>query len=290
MAVAPRIVIADAGRHTRTMICDILRSAGYRDLTPAASEADLRMLVDQLRPKIVVMAADFPGLSGLNFAKLVRTGLNFVPRETSVILTTSTPTRSFLEAARAVGVDEVVAVPFTTQTLVARILSVVERPRPFVDCPTYVGPCRRRVMLQDYKGPLRRTVDPEKLPEAGPLWSTESNRSAVRMCVQKMSEYRKELAPEQYTKLRQVYHSVLNIETRSHQEDDEALGDAARSFGCYISTLQQEDGIDVALLSQHIDAIHLLALGRETEADQRRALVAGLQQSVRASSSREREG
>ena len=278
MAVAPRILIADAGRHTRTMICDILRSAGYRDLTPASSEADLRMLVDQLRPKIVVMAADFPGLSGLDFTKLIRSGLNFVPRETSMILTTSTPTRSFLEAARAVGVDEVVAVPFTTQTLVARILSAVERPRPFVDCPTYVGPCRRRVMLQDYKGPLRRTVDPDKAVQPGPLWSTESNRAAVRLCVQKMSEYRKDLAPEHYSMLRQVYHSVTKLETQSDQEHDEALGDAARCFGSYMSSIGQGQSPDLDLLSHHIVAIHTLALGSGLDGQQRFALVASLRQ------------
>lgn len=278
MAVAPRILVADAGRHTRTMICDILRSAGYRDLTPAACEADLRMLVDQLRPKIVVMAADFPGLSGLDFAKLVRNGLNFVPRETSVILTTSTPTRSFLEAARAVGVDEVVAVPFTMQTLAARIMSVVERPRPFVDCPTYVGPCRRRVMLQDYKGPMRRAADPEKAVQPGPLWSTESNRAAVRLCVQKMSEYRKDLAPEHYNMLRQVYHSVMKLETRLDQEHDEALGDAAKSFGFYLSSIGPGQSPDLDLLSRHVVALHALALGSGLDGAQRFALVAGLRE------------
>jgi len=286
MTNAARILVADAGRHTRVMICDVLRSAGYRDVTPVAGEADLRMLVEQLRPRIVVMAADFPGVSGLSFARLIRTGLNFVPRETSVILTTSSPTRSFLEAARQIGVDEIVAVPFTTQTLMARIRSVVERPRPFIDCPTYVGPCRRRVMLQDYKGPLRRSADPEKEVQPGPLWSTESNRAAVRLCVQKMSEYRKDLAPEHYNMLREVYHSIMRLETRSEQEQDEALGEAARSFGCHLSAIGSGLAPDPDLLGRHIEALHALALGTELDGSQRLALVAGLKtrtQAVRAS-------
>ena len=177
MAVSPRILVADPGRHSRTIICDILRGSGFRDLLQAMSADDLRALVDQHRPSIIFMSA-FPDLSGLAFTKQIRAGYNFVPRETSIILLTNAPTRTFLEGARAVGVDEIIAVPFTTQTLMARLKSVLDRPRPFVDCPTYVGPCRRRVMLQDYKGPLRRAADPAAAAPSGPLWSMEGNRSA----------------------------------------------------------------------------------------------------------------
>jgi two-component system chemotaxis response regulator CheY len=280
MVVSPRILVGDAGRHTRAMISDVLRSAGFRDLIQAASETDLVKLVDQHRPKIIVMAASFPGLSGLTFAKQIRRGFNFVPRETSIILTTDAPTRSFLEAARTVGVDEVVAVPFTLQTLMARIRSVVERPRPFVDCPTYVGPCRRRVMLQDYKGPMRRAADPEKAPAAGPLWSLEDNRSAVRLCVQKMSEYRSALAPEPYKKLRAIYLSVMKLETRTDQASDDALGEAAKSFGRYLSAIGVRQTPDLALLNDHIECLHTLALDAELAAEQRLTLIASLQSAV----------
>lgn len=282
MAVSPRILVADAARHTRATISDVLRSAGHRDLMQAGTEADLRNLVDQHRPRIVIMAADFPGLSGLTFAKQIRSGYNFVPRETSIILTTSAPTRSFLEAARTVGVDEVVAVPFTTQALIVRIRSVIERPRPFVDCSTYVGPCRRRVMLQDYKGPLRRAEDPAQAAPAGPLWSAEGNRAAVRLCVQKMSEYRSRLEAEQHKKLREVYLSVMKLETRVDQDADAVLGDAARSFGRYASTLSTGQWPDLDVLNAHIDALHSLAVVGEIDEAQRLALVGRLQARVAA--------
>jgi len=191
---------------------------------------------------------------------------------------TAAPTRSLLESARVIGVDEVVAIPFTMKTLMARINSVLERPRPFIDSPAYVGPCRRRVMLQDYKGPRRRTEDPKLPPESGPLWASESNRAAVRLCVQKMSEYRKHLAPEHYKMLREVYHSVMKLETQSDQEQHEALGDAARCFGSYVSWLGQGQSPDLDLLSHHIVALHTLALGSGLDGQQRLALVASLRE------------
>lgn len=282
MAVSPRILVADAARHTRATISDVLRSAGYRDLVQAGSEVDLRNLVDQHRPQIVVMAADFPGIPGLDFAKQIRSGYNFVPRETSVILTTNAPTRSFLEAARTVGVDEVVAVPFTTQALVVRIRSVIERPRSFVDCSTYVGPCRRRVMLQHYKGPLRRAEDPVEAYDTNALWSSEGNRSAVRLCVQKMSEYRSRLEAEQHNKLREVYLSVMKLETRVAQDADAALGDAARSFGAYFSTLSAGQWPDLGVLNAHIEALHSLAVVGESDEARRLGLVGDLHARVAA--------
>ena len=280
MAASPRILVADASRHMRAMISDVLRSAGQRDVMHAGIEVELRKMVDQHRPRIIVMATDFPGVSGLDFAKQIRSGYNFVPRETSIILTTTAPTRSFLEAARVIGVDEVVAVPFTTHALIARIRSVIERPRPFVDCSSYVGPCRRRVMLQHYKGPLRRAEDPMVAPEPKALWSGEGNRSVVRLCVQKMSEYRSRLVPEQEEKLRQVYLSVMKLETRAEQDANVVLGDAARSFGSYFATLRLGRWPDLGILNAHIDVLHTLAVSGEIEEAQRPALVRNLREHI----------
>ncbi|MFM9935038.1 MAG: response regulator, partial [Novosphingobium sp.] len=184
-----RIVVVDASRHVRGMICDVLRNAGFMDTLQAENSDELLQLVELSRPGIVIMPAAFPELSGLAFTRRIRNGYNFVPREMSIILTTSAPTKSFLEATREIGVDEVVVLPFTAQSLLTRIRSVIERPRPFVDCAVYVGPCRRRRMLQDYTGPKRRMEDPVEETNAGLLWEGETNRAAVRLCVQKISEF-----------------------------------------------------------------------------------------------------
>jgi two-component system, chemotaxis family, chemotaxis protein CheY len=280
MALPHRVLVANSSRHLRTLVSDILRSSGCRDIVHAANGAELLAETDQSRPRIVVTAADLPGLSGLDFAKRVRAGFNFVRRETSIILTTGTPTRSFLEATRAVGIDEVVAVPFTTQTLAARIRSVIDRPRSFVDCPSYVGPCRRRVMLQDYKGPKVRAADPAETTHDGDLWAAETNRSAVRLCVQKMSEFRSQLAPEHFQKLRTVYQSVMKLETLASQTDNHSLVEAAKSFGRHLTSVGAQGAPDQRILEAHIEALHSMVTRPELAADECRHLVEGLQITV----------
>lgn len=275
-----RITVVDASRHMRGMICDVLRNAGFMDTLQAANSDELLQLVEQSRPRIVVMPAAFPDLSGLAFTRRIRNGYNFVPRELSIILTTDAPTKSFLEATREIGVDEVVALPFTAQSLLTRIRSVIERPRPFVDCAVYVGPCRRRRMLQDYKGPKRRMEDPIEETNAGSLWEGETNRAAVRLCVQKISEYGALVEPDNRRKLHQIYNSVMQIETRTSQKDDEALGAAARSLGRYIEAVSVDGQPAQDVVSTHIDAMHTLCTLVEVGEEQRNQVIAGLERVV----------
>jgi DNA-binding response OmpR family regulator len=277
---ARRIAVVDANRHMRGMICDVLRNAGFMDTLQAANSDELLQLVEQSRPRIVVMPAAFPDLSGLAFTRRIRNGYNFVPRELSIILTTDAPTKSFLEATREIGVDEVVVLPFTTQSLLARIRSVIERPRPFVDCAVYVGPCRRRRMLQDYKGPKRRMEDPVEATNPGLLWEGETNRATVRLCVQKISEYGALLGPDNRHKLRQIYNSVMQVETRTSQKADEALGAAARSLGRYIEAVSVDGQPAQDVVSTHIDAMHTLCTLVEVGEEQRNQVIAGLERVV----------
>ncbi|MEQ1783901.1 MAG: response regulator [Hyphomonadaceae bacterium] len=275
-----RIAVVDVSRHVRGMICDVLRNAGFMDTLQAANSDELLQLVEQSRPGIVVMPAAFPELSGLAFTRRIRNGYNFVPREMSIILTTNAPTKSFLEATREIGVDEVVVLPFTAQSLLTRIRSVIERPRPFVDCAVYVGPCRRRRMLQDYKGPKRRMEDPVEETNAGSLWEGETNRAAVRLCVQKISEFGELLGPDNRHKLRQIYNSVMQIETLSSQKDDEALGAAARSLGRYIEAVGIAGQLAQDVVTTHIDAMHTLCTLADIGDEQRHEVIAGLERVV----------
>lgn len=277
-----RILVADPNRHARSMMCDVLRGAGYSDLLQASKSEELLRQLEEQRARIVVLPALFPELSGLEFTRRVRVGLNFVPRETSIILTVEAPTKALLDAAQAVGVDEIVALPFTPKSLLERISSVIERPRPFVDCPAYVGPCRRRRMLQDYRGAKRRIADIERDDTPGLLWESEGNRAAVRLCVQKISGSGVQLAADDRRKLREVYQSVMLEETRASQMRDDALGDAARSLGRYIEALGagRAEGADLEVVSTHIGAMHTLGKLAGSDEELRLEVIAGLRRVV----------
>ena len=57
-------------------------------------------------------------------------------------------------------VNEILGLPLTAKQLEARLNHIYLHPKPFVRCPTYIGPCRRREKMQVYHGVERRKNAP----------------------------------------------------------------------------------------------------------------------------------
>lgn len=271
-----QFLVCDDNAFTRRLVVDVLSGAGFEKVKIAMDGRALLDLTVACEPRVVITSSRIPGLSGLEYARTIRAGHRSVNRATSIIVMTDTPTQKFLDAARTSGVDEMLVRPFTGQALLARVEAVLLRPRRFIESVSYVGPCRRRRMLEEYGGPLRRLSDPladsDKLP-----WEAEANRDLVRAClaklaglVVKVSQTRDKAA------LREMYGAVKETEQLAGDVCDQALADAARSFIRYIDGVGGGGPVDPAVLSTHLAAMQQLSvLGSEHMAE-REALVAGL--------------
>ena len=106
------IIVADAVSHTRNLVADVLRSLGYYSILHANDGKELLELTVEYEPRIVITTSRLPELSGLEYTRLIRSGYQNVSRLLSVIVMTDTPTRTFLDAAQASGVDEMLVRPF----------------------------------------------------------------------------------------------------------------------------------------------------------------------------------
>lgn len=270
------IIIADPVSHTRNLVADVLRSLGYYSMFHARNGKELLELTMEYEPRIVITTSRLPELSGLEFTRLIRTGYENVSRLLSIIVMTDTPTKTFLEAAQASGVDEMLVRPFTAHAVQLRIKAVLERPRQFIDSAVYIGPCRRRRMIEDYAGPMRRFVDPtDDMPGACP-WESEPNRQAVRKCVTKLSELSAGLTAGDRRKLREIYSASKATEDLADETKDAVLGAAARSLGRYIMAIGANGVPDPEVMTTHIDAMHTLGLLSSTQHEEREMLVQGL--------------
>lgn len=270
------IIIADAVSHTRNLVADVLRSLGYYSIIHASDGKELLELTIEYEPRIVITTSRLPELSGLEFTRLIRAGHKNISRLLSIIVMTDTPTKVFLDAAQASGVDEMLVRPFTAHALHVRIRAVIDRPRPFIDSAVYVGPCRRRRMLTDYAGPMRRFIDPtDDMPGACP-WEAEPNRQAVRKCVTRLSELSLGLTAGDRRKLRDIYSATKETEGLADDTKDAALGAAARSLGRYIMAVGANGLPEPEVLTTHIDAMHTLGMLSSTQHKERDLLVEGL--------------
>jgi CheY-like chemotaxis protein len=271
-----RIVVADQVAQTRNLVSEVLRGAGFSNILHARDGKELLDLTEEYLPKIVITTSRLPDLSGLEFTRLIRSGYKHLPREMAIIAMTDTPTRVFLDAARESGVDEMLVRPFTAQAIMLRVKAVLEHPRVFVDSAKYVGPCRRRRMVEDYDGPLRRFIDPVDDMPGAPAWESEPNRAVVRMCVQKISELANVLTTGDRKKLREIYSAVKETETIADDMRDVILAGAARSLGRYITAIGASGALDQEVVSTHIDAMHTLGMLTGAQHAERQKLVDGL--------------
>lgn len=276
----PTFLIADPDSHSRNLLAEVLRAAGYFAISHARDGNELLEKTAALHPRVVFTTSRIAKMSGLEFTRLIRAGYQDISRQTSIIVMTDTPTKAFLEAAQMSGADEMLARPFSSQTVMIRVKSVLERPREFVDSVVYVGPCRRRRMVEDYQGPRRRFTDPLDNEAMLAEWEKESNRAVVQACVRKISELSIDLSPTDRRKLREIYFATKHVEDLADTLKDKLMGDAARSLGRYLSAVGACGQVDKDVLITHIDAMHTLGLLGSRQHSEREGLITGLRQVV----------
>ncbi len=270
------VIVADGNAHTRNLLSDVLRSRGFYAIVHARGGKDLLDLTVEYEPRIVITTSRLPEVSGLEFTRLIRAGYKNVSRLLSIIVMTDTPTKAFLDAAQASGVDEMLVRPFTAQAVGVRLKAVLERPRPFVDSAVYIGPCRRRRMIEDYHGPRRRFIDPtDDAPGASP-WESLPNREAVRKCVTRLSELSHGLTAGDRKKLRDIFAATKETEGIADETKDVMLGVAARSLGRYIMAIGANGTPEQDVLTTHIDAMHSLGSLSGAQHKEREHLAEGL--------------
>jgi CheY-like chemotaxis protein len=270
-----QFVICDDNPFTRRLAADVLLGSGFDRVQFASSGDELLKLTVEAQPRIVLTSSRVPALSGLEFARIIRSGFGIVNRTMPIIVMTDTATTKFLDAARDAGVDEMLVRPFTGAALLSRVEAVLLRPRRFVETLNYVGPCRRRRMLQDYGGALRRFTDPLREIEK-PLWEAEGNRELVRECVGKISRLASGLNPGDRIKLKRIYSAVLEAAELADEIRDEALGAAARSLLRYIIAIGGSAPVDPSVITTHADALVQLGRLNSEQGKAREMLVAGL--------------
>jgi two-component system chemotaxis response regulator CheY len=154
------VLVADDSETIRQLLSTVLRTLGIGKIV-AVDDGSAALEVLRKR-EIDILIADLAmkPMDGITLLKAIR-GPDSPNQTLPVILMTAHSERHLIEAARDAGVTEAVAKPISARALWQRIEAVLERPRDFIRCATYVGPDRRRRADPNYAGPERRVSDPD---------------------------------------------------------------------------------------------------------------------------------
>lgn len=145
-----KVLIIDDEYLTRKVLRALLQSAGIVDIHDAADGPSGLEAIRTLAPDIVLLDWEMPGMDGAEVTRRVRSPHSFLYPNVPIIMLTCHGERSRVLEAMRLGVHEFLLKPVSMSALLARIVSVLSKPRPMVRRGDYYGPEPRQGSA--YKG------------------------------------------------------------------------------------------------------------------------------------------
>lgn len=152
-------LVVEPDRAKSLLLQDLLRTLQCGDISIVReAESALRQL-EYRAPRIVLCAGRMPDLDGFEFTRRLRRATTVRSPDVSVVLTISGPARADVINALNAGADSMLPFPMSVTQLRQMLSALDTQKRPFVRASTYVGPCRRRGLVQGDGEVSRRLED-----------------------------------------------------------------------------------------------------------------------------------
>lgn len=178
-----RIVLADSRAFVRHSVKMALNDCGFRHVVDAADIQELtEVLYGTPPPDLLICDADLRGGDVNQFIATLRhheVGLDpFLP----IIFMTWQATGDIVRGAIDCGTDFLLAAPVAPNQILARIWSIVQKRKPFVVTPNYVGPDRRTRARPGLDTPLFRPPNVVRAKALG-QWDEETGRAQLEVAI-----------------------------------------------------------------------------------------------------------
>ena len=136
-------MVIDDSPFAMELTCQALLGFGMKVRHTCANAAEAISILQECPVDLILVDSDMPGMSGFEFVRwLRRSGLEpnaFCP----VLLTAAHVRRSKVSEARDCGANFLITKPFSSTTLLERMVWVARDNRPFLEVGDYFGPDRR---------------------------------------------------------------------------------------------------------------------------------------------------
>jgi CheY-like chemotaxis protein len=249
------VLLVDDHPNIRSILTAILNALGIMRVTAVDGG---QVALDQMATAnfdLIITDLDMPGMTGREMVKAIRRDARaVVPTydfSIPILMITGNITRSILNEARDIGIDEILAKPFSAASVSERLSAVLNNRREFIVCDTYIGPCRRRGANPTYKGPMRRDTDLDELPpleiEYERLLVLEEAKSLCRF-----AQFGDRLG---VAECESVIATAISVSQRANRMRDPILERAASSLVRFVQTAASS-----ALVTSDIVEVHGYAI------------------------------
>jgi two-component system chemotaxis response regulator CheY len=135
-------------KHSRAILGhhDMLQRTGIRRIQEAVDGAETLGCIAESRPDLVILDWELAILSGEEVIRLVRNPETSPAPTVPIVLMMAQPQKDRVERAVRLGVNEVIAKPFSPKTLWSRLDEVINRPRPYETVKSMLRPIPRQLL------------------------------------------------------------------------------------------------------------------------------------------------
>jgi PleD family two-component response regulator len=143
-------LVVDESLYMRRILRDMLTRVGIKRVLEAPDGAEALGVLAESKPDLVILDWDLAILSGEEFIRLTRTPTTSPAPSIPMILMVSKPRRYVVDRAMSLGVNEIIAKPFSPKILWSRLDEVINRPRTYIQVKGLLRPISR-AQLQEAK-------------------------------------------------------------------------------------------------------------------------------------------
>ncbi len=255
------VLIVEDNDSSRRLVMELLRSAGFENLSFARDAEEAIELLQGTAPELMLLDWNLPGMSGIDLVRQIRAAAltpdpRFSNPQLPIVMLTARQRARDVNAARNAGVSAFVVKPFSTAALLKAITASLTWKRTFVATPDFAGPDRRRRRADAYPGLLQRADDmPDAAseapqlnqPPAAPYNKKLSNElNAVRSLMQTSGIMDGAAVQQMVGKLIDVERQALEFRLRLIEQ-------ASNSLNHYIGVFGEE--ADPNVLDVHLEAL-----------------------------------
>jgi CheY-like chemotaxis protein len=140
-----KVLIVDDEYYTRKVIRTLLMAVGVVHIHDAVDGPSGLDAIKSIAPDVVLLDWEMPGMDGAEFTRRVRQPSTFPYPNVPIIMLTGHGERSRVLEAMRLGVHEFLLKPVSSSALLARIVSVLSKPRAMVRRGDYYGPEPRKL-------------------------------------------------------------------------------------------------------------------------------------------------
>jgi two-component system chemotaxis response regulator CheY len=140
-----RVLMVGDDYYMRKVVRGLLLTLGVSRIAEARNGAAGLDAICVIRPDLVILDWDMPGMNGRTFMRNVRSPETFAAPDVPIIMLTGDMAHERVIEAVRLGVNELLCKPVSAKSLLERIIAIRATPRPIVRMGNYYGPKPRNM-------------------------------------------------------------------------------------------------------------------------------------------------